>query len=111
MNFCEILEEKARWEQHKDAVCYFKQILEAVRQNSSCTATYLASHKLSKEDKPDILGTAGCKNEIIREILLWITTYGHISVGQQAKTYSPILCEHWMPSRVLAKNDVQKRWK
>ena len=43
-----------------DGVC-FDQVQEIVRilQNSSCTATYLPSHKPSKYDKQDTLGTDG----------------------------------------------------
>ena len=42
-------EEKARWELHKDAMCYLEQILEATPpQSSNCTAAYLPSQKPSK---------------------------------------------------------------
>ena len=39
---------KARWEVHKDAVCSTKNPKSRTQQISSCTATCLSSHKLSK---------------------------------------------------------------
>ena len=51
--------EKSREELHKNTMCYFEQILEARScKTNSCTATYLSSHKASKEDKQDMLLTA-----------------------------------------------------
>ena len=52
------LEKKNRWELHKDATCCFEQILGAA-QNNSCMATYFPSHKLSRLNKQDMLGSAG----------------------------------------------------
>ena len=42
MDFKEKLGEKAKWELHKDALCYFQ-----------CMATYFLSHKPSKLDEQD----------------------------------------------------------
>ena len=39
---------KARWQLHKDTMCCFKQILEAVPYKNTCSmATYLSFHKQS----------------------------------------------------------------
>ena len=54
-----LLGEKAWWEPHKNAMYCFERILEAAsHQNSSCTTTCLSSHKPTKEDENDILGSA-----------------------------------------------------
>ena len=50
----EMLEEKAKWELHKDDTYCFEQILESYKT----TVTYLPSHKPSKKGKQDLLGTA-----------------------------------------------------
>ena len=49
----------ARWELHYDAAPYKTTRGCCTPQNCNCTATYLSSHKLSKYDEPDMLGTAG----------------------------------------------------
>ena len=55
LNANEIHEEKARRKLYKNAIWCFET---APSRNGSCKATYLSSHKLSKSDKQDILGTA-----------------------------------------------------
>ena len=60
LKYNEALREKARWELHTDAACYFEQNPGSSSQQSrNCTATYLPSHKPSKYDKQDILDTTG----------------------------------------------------
>ena len=42
-------EEKAWWKLHKNAMCYFEEVLEAaLHKKGSCMATYFPSHKPSK---------------------------------------------------------------
>ena len=56
-------------------------------------ATYLLSHKPSKKDNQDMLGTGGENmNELLNDILFWTPTYGLTTVGQEAKTYIHQFC-------------------
>ena len=59
-------------------------------QNSNCTPTYLPSHKPSK-----IRCVGHCwksKVKLINDVLLWIPTHGHTSVGWLARIYIHDLC-------------------
>ena len=63
-NLMKHLEKKARWEQHKNAMCCFEQVLEATLcKKTSCTTTYLSSHKSFKLDKHQLSGDTGCSLE------------------------------------------------
>ena len=60
--------------------------------NSSCTATYHSSQKLSKLDEPDMRGHCWSKDELISDILLWTPSQGQAKVGWPARTYVKQLC-------------------
>ena len=57
----------------------------SILQNSSCTATYLLSSKLSKTD---VLNSA----ENVSDILWWTPIHKRTSVGQPTETYINQLC-------------------
>ena len=50
---------KAGRQLHKNAASNIEQVLEKHPENSSCTATYHLSRKLSKLDEADMRDTAG----------------------------------------------------
>ena len=57
-----------------------------LNQNNGCTATYLPSHKPSKQDEQDKLGTAGKVRINSLATLSYGSLHGLASVGRQAKT-------------------------
>ena len=84
-----MLEAKARWELHKDAVCCFEQILEAAPHK---TATVLppASHLTSHPIKTRHAGH--CKDGLISDVLLLSSTHGHTSLSPSVNTYIHQFC-------------------
>ena len=58
-------------------------------QNSSCTATYHPSRKLSKFNEPDCWRS---KDELRSDILLWTLSHGWAKAGRPARTYLQLLC-------------------
>ena len=50
-------------------------------------AAYLPSHKLSKLDEQDILGTAWEIKRNVSNLLLWTSAHGDTSVSWLAKSY------------------------
>ena len=62
--------EKSGWELSKIATCCFeKNPGSSTPQNSCCRATYLPSHKSSKQDMPDSSGEERTNSEIYIEYL------------------------------------------
>ena len=92
LNFNETLGEKSRRKLHEDAVCCFEQIPKAAHYKTAAVqphTAYLTNH-LSKMSKTCLRS----KDEIISDIFLWTTKYGHTSVGQLVKTYIIIGSAH-----------------
>ena len=54
-----------------------------IQQNSSCTATYHPSQKLSKLDEEDMRDTAGK----VSDVLLWTLSHGVANTGRPARKY------------------------
>ena len=61
-------------------------------QNSSYTATYHPSWKLSKLNEPDMWDTVGEVRTNSCDILLWTPLHGQAKVGKPARTYINQLC-------------------
>ena len=63
-------------------------------QDTNCTATCPLSRKLFKLDEPDMQGHCWrSRDELIRDVLLWIPTHGRAKAGRPARTYIQQLCE------------------
>ena len=76
--------EKARWEVHKNAASYFKQILEATSYKTEAIqplASQCTNHP-SKTNK-----TCGVLEKLISDILQWTTMQGCTSADQPKMTY------------------------
>ena len=80
--------EEARWQLHKNAACNPEQVLAAtphktptVRPPTPYHENYHAGHCWRSRD------------ELIRDVLLWIPTHGRAKAGRPARTYIQQLCE------------------
>ena len=62
-------------------------------QGTNYTANCLPSRKLYKLDEPDMQDTVGEAGTSLRDVLLWIPTYGRAKAGRPARTYIQQLCE------------------
>ena len=81
--------EKARWELHKNATCWFKQVLEAT-PNKIAAVQPLAFH-LTKQDERARYNWRR-KDELISVVLLWTLTLGLTSVDRPARTFIHQFC-------------------
>ena len=64
------------------------------QQDTNCMATCPLSQKLFKLDEPDMQDIAGrSRDELIRDVLLWIPTHGRAKAGRPARTYIQQLCD------------------
>ena len=89
---------EARWQLHKNAACNPEQVLAATPHKTPTV------RKLFKLDEPDTKTIqvrrtrhAGhcwwSRDELIRDVLLWIPTHGRAKAGRPARTYIQQLCE------------------
>ena len=63
-------------------------------QDTNCTATCPLSRKLFKLGEPDMQDHCWrSRDELIRDVLLWIPTHGRAKAGRPARTYIQQLCE------------------
>ena len=101
-------EEKARWELHKDAVCYFKQILIAAHQKIITVQPLTSNHKNCQLKPTRHAGHFWwwSKDKLIRDILC-TPTHGHYRGRWPTKTHSLLLCGNSIPFRGFANSD---RW-
>ena len=67
----------------------FEELLEATPSNSSCTVTYLLSHKPYVGDEQTC---RRIKDELIIDVFSWTPTPGHICVGRPARIYINQIC-------------------
>ena len=72
--------EEARWQLHKNAACNPEQVL-AATPHKTPTVRPLAPYCWRSRD------------ELIRDVLLWIPTHGRAKAGRPARTYLQQLCE------------------
>ena len=76
-------EEKAWWELHKDDVCYFEQILDAV-SNKTAAVRYLPpiSQTIQVKRTRYAKHSWRIKAKLIKDVLLWTPADGHTSIGR-----------------------------
>ena len=78
-----VIGEKARWEQHKDAVCCIE-----VAPYKSAAVEPLSVHLIKYSRRERYAGHCWrSKDELISDFLLWTPTYEHTSVSWPAKSY------------------------
>ena len=86
--------EEARWQLHKNAACNPEQVLAATP-----TRHQLYGHlpPITKTIQVRRTRHAGhcwrSRDELIRDVLLWIPTHGRAKAGRPARTYIQQLCE------------------
>ena len=87
--------EETRWQLHKNAACNPQQVLAATpNKTPTVLATCPLSRKLFKLDEPKMQGHCWrSRDELIRDVLLWIPTHGRAKAGRPARTYIQQLCE------------------
>ena len=88
--------EETRWQLHKNAACNPEQVLAASNPHKTPTVrpTCPLSRKLFKLGEPDMQDIAErSRDELIRDVLLWIPTHGRAKAGRPARTYIQQLCE------------------
>ena len=87
--------EETRWQLHKNAACNPEQVLASnTPQDTNCTATCPLSRKLFKFRRTRHAGHCWrSRDELIRDVLLWIPTHGRAKAGRPARTYIQQLCE------------------
>ena len=105
MNFSKVFGKKARWKLHKDAMCYFEQILKKAPHKIAVIwplVSHLINHSskisktcwalLEKKGQTHKQGSSMSANTWIEQC--WLTSKD-----------SSTLCKHWMPSKELTKSD------
>ena len=86
--------EETRWQLHKNAACNPQQVLAATP-----TRHQLYGHlpPITKSIQVRRTRHAGhcwrSRDELIRDVLLWIPTHGRAKAGRPARTYIQQLCE------------------
>ena len=87
--------EETRWQLHKNAACNPEQVLAATPpQDTNCTATCPPITKTIQVRRTRHAGHCWrSRDELIRDVLLWIPTHGRAKVGRPARTYIQQLCE------------------
>ena len=87
LDIYETLREKVRWVLHKNAACYFQQIMEAAYNKTAVVwplTSYLRNHARWTRDAEYFWRN---KDKIISDVLLWTPIHGHTSVGWLTKSY------------------------
>ena len=86
--------EEARWQLHKNAACNPEQVLAATPHK---TPTVRSPAPITKTIQVRRTRHAGhcwrSRDELIRDVLLWIPTHGRAKAGRPARTYIQQLCE------------------
>ena len=87
--------EETRWQLHKNAaVQSWTSPGSNTPQDTNCTATCPLSRKLFKLGRTRHAGHCWrSRDELIRDVLLWIPTHGRAKAGRPARTYIQQLCE------------------
>ena len=83
--------EETGWQLHKNAACNPEQVLAAAPQK---TPTVRPPAPITKTIQ--VRRTRHCwrsRDELIRDVLLWISTHGRAKAGRPARTYIQQLCE------------------
>ena len=86
--------EETRWQLHKNAACNPEQVLAATPHK---TPTVRPPPPITKTIQVRRTRHAGhcwrSRDELIRDVLLWIPTHGRAKAGRPARTYIQQLCE------------------
>ena len=86
--------EETRWQLHKNAACNPEQVLAATPHK---TPTVRPPAPITKTIQVRRTSHAGhcwrSRDELIRDVLLWIPTHGRAKAGRPARTYIQQLCE------------------
>ena len=86
--------EKTGWQLHKNAACNPEQVLAAAPHK---TPTVRPPAPITKTIQVRRTRHAGhcwrSRDELIRDVLLWIPTHGRAKAGRPARTYIQQLCE------------------
>ena len=87
--------EEARWQLHKNAACNPEQVL--AQQHPTRHQLYGHLPPITKTIQVRRTRHAGhcwrSRDELIRDVLLWIPTHGRAKAGRPARTYIQQLCE------------------
>ena len=106
--------EKAKWELHKNAICYFERILEAAPHKTAAVqplTSCLANH--SSKTKKHAGSCWRSKDKYISNILLRTPTHGHTGLGQAARIYLYQLCVEsgWSLESLLGALNDRNEWR
>ena len=85
--------EETRWQLHKNAVQSSTSPGGITQQDTNCMATCPLSRKLFKRRTRHAGHCWRSRDELIRDVLLWIPTHGRAKAGRPARTYIQQLCE------------------
>ena len=87
--------EETRWQLHKNAACNPQQVLAANIPQGHQLYGHLPP--ITKSNQVRRTRHAGhcwrSRDELIRDVLLWIPTHGRAKAGRPARTYIQQLCE------------------
>ena len=87
------MEKKLRWEWNNYTACCFKQILDIARYKAAALRPH-TSHLTNHLTRGTTHAENCCwsKDELVRDVLKWINTHGHTSVGRLVKILIQQLC-------------------
>ena len=72
---------------HKNTTSYAEQILEVTRLESKAVQPLTSHHLNYSRRTKHARHCKRSKDELLSDILLWVSSHGHTSVGQPASTY------------------------
>ena len=87
--------EETRWQLHKNAACNPEQVLAATpHKDTNCNGHLPPITKTIQVRRTRHAGHCWrSRDELIRDVLLWIPTHGRAKAGRPARTYIQQLCE------------------
>ena len=86
--------EETRWQLHKNAACNPEQVLAATPHKTPTVRTPAPYHEIIQVRRTRHAGHCWrSRDELIRDVLLWIPTHGRAKAGRPARTYIQQLCE------------------
>ena len=86
--------EEARWQLHKNAACNPEQVLAATPHKTPTVRPPAPYHEnYSSLTNQTWRTLRRSRDELIRDVLLWIPKHGRAKAGRPARTYIQQLCE------------------
>ena len=86
--------EETRWQLHKNAACNPEQVLAATHHKNQLYGHLPPITKTIQVRRTRHAGHCWrSRDELIRDVLLWIPTHGRAKAGRPARTYIQQLCE------------------